>query len=184
MIDLAAVERVVERALTRYRLLVERVSDLVFSDQAATGKGAQGQDVGCEVAGMYGFQSRPPDGGDGIIVKFDGRAQSALLVGYRHRTYELKLEKGEVALVDQKGQVVHLKPNGVTIDVSKNVGAKVEVLTDPTGATVIKGGQVLLGGTTGASPTTLALNAQTLDPVTGVPLQPIGNTKTYLGDIG
>jgi phage gp45-like len=64
----------------------------------------------------YGFQARPLAGADAIVVSMGSNADQriALLVG--DRRYTIALEAGEVAIVDDLGQKVHLTRTGIVVD--------------------------------------------------------------------
>ncbi len=113
------VERIVDerikRALARFRAGIERVTDLVFGDEAVSGKGFNDHDIDMEVGSRYGMQSRPPDGAEGLAAKVDGRGGNSVLISFRHRTYELAIEKGEVVLRDDQQQHVYLKRDGIEL---------------------------------------------------------------------
>lgn len=134
-------------------LLVERVSDLEAIDTGSVrGKGAADQTVQAELAGQYGVQSRPPDGADGIVIRFPGGG-GGILIGYRHRQYEIGLDKGEIALVDDQGIKVVIKRNGVVVDASAVATANVKVIAGANG-------KVQLGGDTSPQPAVLGDNAE------------------------
>lgn len=90
----------------------------------------------------YGFQARPLAGADAIVVSMGGNADQriALLVG--DRRYTIALEAGEVAIVDDLGQKVHLTRTGIVIDSSGiKLGAAAALgvarATDPVGVSAL-----------------------------------------------
>ncbi|HLY95209.1 MAG TPA: hypothetical protein VKP14_10205 [Gaiellaceae bacterium] len=132
------VKRMVDGALSRFRTMIERVSNVVFADDGITAKGMAGDDVGADWGGAYGFQSRPPDGGEGVIAKVEGRGANAVLLSYRHRRYELALEKGELVMVDDQGQKVHIQRALIALVAG---ASKIEINKDGDVNVVPKGGQ-------------------------------------------
>jgi phage baseplate assembly protein V len=65
----------------------------------------------------YGFQSHPPDGSDAVVACLAGNPTDAVVVATGHQTYRIRdLGKGEVAISDDKGQLVHLSADGIKID--------------------------------------------------------------------
>lgn len=64
----------------------------------------------------YGFQARPKPGATAVLAAMGAHAgqQIALLVG--DARYTIALEEGEVAIVDDLGQKVHLTRSGIVID--------------------------------------------------------------------
>ena len=95
----------------------------------------------------YGFQARPLAGADAIVVSMGSNADQriALLVG--DRRYTIALEAGEVAIVDDLGQKVHLTRTGIVIDSSGiKLGAAAALgvarATDPVGAAASMAGWI------------------------------------------
>lgn len=111
------VETIVRRMLGPLAALVELVDAVEHGEEIyITGKGVAGQTVQADVAGQYGVYSRAPDGGDAVVLKLGGKGASSICVGYRHRSFEVKVEKGEVQLRDDQGQYIHIKRAGIDID--------------------------------------------------------------------
>jgi phage gp45-like len=112
--------------------IVEFVTDIVMdADGTATAKGAKSDDdeghpMDASVSWQLGFQSRPLDGASGVVVKAGGRGGVAFLVGWRNRKYELTLQKGETAMVNEAGAVVKLDKDG-KITATAKTGQLVEV---------------------------------------------------------
>lgn len=113
------VARIIEDKLGRLRGMVDYVTDLVFEDDGtASAKGAKVDDDDGEaltptVAWHLGFYSRPLDGASGIVLKADGRGGTSFLIGYRNRQYEISLEKGECAMVNEAGAFVKCNKDAV-----------------------------------------------------------------------
>jgi phage gp45-like len=114
----AALLETIRREMRPLMGIVEFVTDIVMdADGTATAKGAKSDDevghpIDAAVSWQLGFQSRPLDGASGVVVKAGGRGGLAFLVGWRNRRYELSLEKGETAMVNEAGAVVKLDKDG------------------------------------------------------------------------
>lgn len=115
---------------------------------------------GVEVFGHYGFTSHPKPNAEGIAVSVGGIRDHMVLIATADRTVKITLAEGEVALIDDLGQKVHLTRSGIVIntslkvtvnaggDVDVDAGGNVEI--DAVGdATINAGGVVNLGGTGG-----------------------------------
>ena len=64
----------------------------------------------------YGFVSNPPPGAEAIVVSLGGVRSHGVAIACGHRLYRLKaLARGEVALHDDLGSVVHLTRDGPLI---------------------------------------------------------------------
>lgn len=57
----------------------------------------------------YGFTSHPPNDSEAVVVCVGGDRSNMLVIATDSSTYRLKLEKGEAALYDNKGQYIKLK---------------------------------------------------------------------------
>ena len=114
------VERIIDRKIARLRVLVELLDSVEHLDgYAVRGNGIADQQVDADLVGIYGVHSRPPDGGDAVVIKLGGEQSSALCLGFRHRGYEVKIEKGEIQIRDDQGQFLHLKRDGIYLDGQK-----------------------------------------------------------------
>ena len=119
---LSMVERVVSGALRKYQLLVELVDDVSIAADRVVTIGAGRRKWFADEVGRYGFYSRPPKGADGVVIKVGGEANTTILLGYRHRDYELELsEDGELGIADDQGQKVVIKRDGIYVDAEKVV---------------------------------------------------------------
>lgn len=82
---------------------------------------------GLERFQQYGVTSRPKDGAELVAIFLAGNRDHGLVLAVEDRRYRLKgLEKGEVALYDDLGSVVHLKRDGVIRVVSST---RIEIST-------------------------------------------------------
>jgi hypothetical protein len=122
------VDERIKQAIHGLRMSVQFVTGLVFTDDGtATCKGIADDDLEPTVGWNFGFYSRPKDGARGVIVKADGKGNTAILFAYRDRQYELSLEKGECGmknafdakiLLDKDGKVVLLSASGKTVTIN------------------------------------------------------------------
>lgn len=64
----------------------------------------------------YGLHSNPPIGTDAVALFINGERTAGVVIATNNQTYRLKgLASGEVALADDKGQVVYLSATGIRI---------------------------------------------------------------------
>ncbi|MGB0683412.1 MAG: phage baseplate assembly protein V [Magnetovibrionaceae bacterium] len=70
----------------------------------------------------YGFTANPHIGAEALILSLGGNRNHTVIIQVDDRRYRLKgLAQGEVALYDDKGQVVHLTRNGIVMDSPDNI---------------------------------------------------------------
>lgn len=84
----------------------------------------------------YGLQAAPKDGAAAVQAAIGGRADSLITILVADRRYTIALEDGEVALVDDLGQKVHLTRSGIVVEadpIKLGEGATLGVarVTDP-----------------------------------------------------
>ncbi len=125
---MSKIKKHISRAMSRYRLMVDFVTDLVFADDGtATGKGIGDSDLDAAVGWHFGFYSRPKDGTQGVAVKVDGQGNSSFLIAFRDKRYEMTLEKGECGmqnafeakvLLDKDGKVTVTSKSGQTVELN------------------------------------------------------------------
>lgn len=109
--------------LARLRLMVERVSNIVFgSNGVATSEGLDGSELESAVGMHFGFYSRPKDGARGWVLKADGQGNTSLLVCWRDKQYELTLQKGEVGVQNAFGASTLWDKNGNIIETPSGSG--------------------------------------------------------------
>ena len=93
----------------------------------------------------YGFTAHPRAGAEAIVVRVGGTASHGIVIAVDDRRYRLRsLKEGEVAIYDDRGQIVHLKREGILIkspDLVRVEAPRVDVIAD----------SVNLGGTGGAA---------------------------------
>lgn len=105
----------------------------------------------------YGFTSVPFSGAEGVVLSVGGTRSHAILIAVDDRRYRLTgLPSGEVAVYDDRGQVVHLKRDGIEIRSPDEVVVIAPVVT-------VEAAQVNLGGEGGAK---VARIGDDVDPVT------------------
>lgn len=114
----------VERLYRRLLNIVGR-SAITFSDDTDSLQRLQVQTVtyGGEAVnddvprvGEYGLASHAPLGADALLLFGAGDRANGVVIGVEHRQYRLKgLARGEAALYDDLGQVVHLTRAGIVI---------------------------------------------------------------------
>lgn len=64
----------------------------------------------------YGFQSRPLPGADALVVAVGSNADQRIVWMVGDRRYTIELAAGEVVIVDDLGQKLHLTRTGIVID--------------------------------------------------------------------
>lgn len=65
----------------------------------------------------YGFACSPPPGTDAVAVFVGGERTNGVVIATNNRTYRLKgLANGDVALYDNRGQVVRLTDAGIKLE--------------------------------------------------------------------
>ncbi len=113
--------------LNRLRLAVEIVTGVsINSDGLFTAKGADDHEIEGPVGWQFGFYSRNKGGINGAVVKADGQGNTAFLVCYRDKQYELSLKEGEVGIKNAFDASVLLDENGAVIVTPKD-GQKVQL---------------------------------------------------------
>lgn len=61
-----------------------------------------------EALQQYGFQSRPPDGTEAVLMR---RGNMILMLGSDNREYRIAMEKGELVIGTNEGDLMHWKRN-------------------------------------------------------------------------
>lgn len=85
----------------------------------------------------YGLQSAPKEGSSAVQLAVGGDAGSLVTIIVHDRRYTIALAEGEVALLDDLGQKVHLTRTGIVVDAdSINLGAAAAVGVARVGDTV------------------------------------------------
>jgi len=123
-------ERIIQSML--FRGEASRVDDTADVQTVQT-SGFDGYIDEAEHVQPYGFRSRAKPGAQTIVARLG--AVGALVAWVFDGRYRLTLEEGEVAILDDQGQKVHLKRAGIEITDKngqsvKMTSAGVEVLSD------------------------------------------------------
>ncbi len=164
-----------ERLCRRVQLMVGRGRLTIVDDSQA----AQLLQVRTSAAGLsdkvprlaeYGFQSHPPAGADAVLLFLAGNSSDGVVVATGHQQYRIRsLKAGEVAISDDKGQVVHLSETGIRI----NSGA-LPVQIDAGGGLVINADITIIGTVTAngkaIDDTHIHSNGTRIDGMTGTPV--------------
>lgn len=74
----------------------------------------------------YGFMSHPKVGSRSYLLFLGGVRSRGVSFCVEDERYQMKLEKGDVAMLDDKGNLVHFTKNGITIKTSENVEVNAE----------------------------------------------------------
>jgi len=107
----------------------------------------------------YGFMSRPLPGSKGYLLFVGGDTSRGVAVCIEDERYEIELEPGDVAVLDHRGNVIHLNNNGinVTSPAAVTLNAPTTTITSTTtingpttinGETAINGVTNIVGATT------------------------------------
>ena len=166
----------VQRAIQRADNVVRRVLITVAPDAdyftQATGAGDDVFD-GAELWQQYGLASRPPVGGEGLMLCAGGSGEGGILVATQDRAHRPSLAASEVALHGPKASgsqaTVHMRADGA-VDVVPATGKTVNLGGDATACAdyLLKGTQFKTNFVT----TFLAAWKTALGTTTGVPLDP------------
>jgi phage baseplate assembly protein V len=111
MMDL--VRREIARALSALRMplrAVQRTIDTAPNVQRVGAEGIASESLqGMELFQQFGFTSGVPDGTQLIVLPLGGRTSAAVVIATENGTYRFKVDKGEAAIYNQWGDVIHLK---------------------------------------------------------------------------
>jgi len=95
----------------------------------------------------YGFMSRPLPGAKGYLMFIGGDTSRGVAVCIEDERYEIELQPGDVAVLDHRGNLIHLNDSGIKL----KSPAKVEIEapnTTITATTTINGDTTVNGATT------------------------------------
>ncbi|GIC79484.1 phage baseplate assembly protein [Moritella sp. F3] len=100
----------------------------------------------------YGFMSRPKVGSRAYLLFLGGVMSRGFSFCVEDERYEMELEEGEVAMMDDKGNLVHFTKNGISItSLGKvDITAKKDVTVNTDGNIIANGKQIKLNDGTGA----------------------------------
>lgn len=100
----------------------------------------------------YGFMSRPKVGARSYVLFLGGVLSRGVSVCVEDERYEMELAQGDVAMMDDKGNLVHFTKNGISITSlgSVEITAKKDVKVKADGSIFADGSQIKLNDGTGA----------------------------------
>jgi phage baseplate assembly protein V len=99
----------------------------------------------------YGFMSRPNVGARSYLLFLGGVRSRGVSFCVEDERHEMELEPGEVAMLDDKGNLVHFTKNGIVITTNGkvDVNAKKDVSVTAGGNILAKGKNIKLNDGTG-----------------------------------
>ncbi|MGF1805808.1 phage baseplate assembly protein [Aliivibrio sifiae] len=111
----------------------------------------------------YGFMSRPKVGARSYVLFLGGVLSRGAAVCVEDERYEMELEEGEVAMMDDKGNLVHFTKNGIVITSlgSVEITAKKDVKVKADGNIFADGSQIKLNDGAGV------ITCESICPFTG-----------------
>ncbi len=100
----------------------------------------------------YGFMSRPKVGARSYLLFLGGVRSRGVSFCVEDERHEMELEPGEVAMLDDKGNLVHFTKNGIVITTNEkvDVNAKKDISVTAGGDILAKGKIIKLNNGTGA----------------------------------
>lgn len=113
----------------------------------------------------YGFMSRPKVGARSYVLFLGGVLSRGVAVCVEDERYEMELEEGEIAMMDDKGNLVHFTNNGISITSIGNVEitAKKDVTVKTDGNIIAEASQIKLNNGAGV------ITCESICPFTGGP---------------
>ncbi|MUJ21346.1 phage baseplate assembly protein domain-containing protein [Aliivibrio fischeri] len=99
----------------------------------------------------YGFVSRPKVGSRAYLLFLGGVMSRGFSFCVEDERYEMELEEGEVAMMDDKGNVVHFTKNGISITSlgAVEVNAQKDVTLKADGKAIVTAQLIELNGAEG-----------------------------------
>ncbi len=96
----------------------------------------------------YGFMSRPLVGAKAYNLFLGGVTARGIAINVEDERYQIELQPGEVAVLDDKGNLIHLTETGVTIkSVDKiDITAKGDITANTEGNIIHNGKTIQLNG--------------------------------------
>lgn len=134
MMDLRSLKKLVKPLSDRIRNLLSRGVLTLLDDstkfQTLQMKGYAGETLdGIERFQDYGFVSHPEAGAEGIIVFPAGDRSHGIALVVGDRRYRIKVSKQDVAMYDNRGQKVHLTPDGINVVSPFKISATAPLIT-------------------------------------------------------
>jgi phage baseplate assembly protein V len=113
----------------------------------------------------YGFMSRPKVGSRAFLLFLGGVRSRGVSFCVEDERHEMALEPGEVAMLDDKGNLVHFTKNGILITTNEKVDvmAKKDVKVTAGGDILATGKNIKLNDGTGV------VTCESICPFTGSP---------------
>ncbi|MEM8698933.1 MAG: phage baseplate assembly protein V [Pseudomonadota bacterium] len=115
--------------------------------------------TGAEHMQRYGLTTHPPEGAEAVVLNVSGNRDHSIVIAVEHREFRLRsLEAGEVALYDDRGQVIRLARDGIEIEapdgirINGNVTVTGDVMADGISLKTHTHGQVDPGSGTSGMP--------------------------------
>lgn len=111
----------------------------------------------------YGFMSRPKVGSRAYLLFLGGVMSRGFSICVEDERHEMELAEGEVAMMDDKGNLVHFTKNGISITSlgTVEVIAKKDVTVKADGNIIADGSQIKLNKGTGV------ITCESICPFTG-----------------
>lgn len=113
----------------------------------------------------YGFMSRPKLGSRAYLLYLGGVVSRGIAFCVEDERVEMELKEGEVAMLDDKGNLVHFTENGITIHAMGNVdvNATKDVSVRAEGSVLVNGEKIKLNDGAGV------ITCESVCPYTGSP---------------
>lgn len=113
----------------------------------------------------YGFMSRPNIGARAYLLFLGGVRSRGVSFCVEDEEHEMELQPGEVAMLDDKGNLVHFTKNGIVITTNENVtvNAKKNVNVTAGGDVIAHGKNIKLNDGAGV------VTCESICPFTGSP---------------
>lgn len=113
----------------------------------------------------YGFMSHPKPGSRSYLLFLGGVRSRGVSFCVEDERHQMELEKGDVAMLDDKGNLVHFTKNGIVIKTSEKVevNAEKDVSVTAGGDILAKGKNIKLNDGTGV------ITCESICPFTGGP---------------
>lgn len=73
----------------------------------------------------YGFMSRPLPGAKGYTLFLGGDTSRGITVCVEDEQYQMELEPGDVAMLDDKGNLIHFNANGIDVVSKQNLNVNI-----------------------------------------------------------
>ena len=99
----------------------------------------------------YGFMSRPNVGARSYLLFLGGVRSRGVSFCVEDERYEMELEPGDVAMLDDKGNLVHFTKNGIVITTNEKVevNAKKDISINAGGKAIVTAKMIELNGSEG-----------------------------------